>query len=344
MDTVTHVLFGAVCTLAITRKRSIPSRELHMRLAVAGTAAAFPDIDYLGFWIDPLLFLADWHRTATHSLLLMPLWAGLLALPWMFSPWARREWLSVYTLCVLGIASQILLDLLTVYGIRLFYPLSSTLYAIGTSFVIDWVVTAVLAATLLYGLRRPTGLVALNGLLLLSLYLGAQWGLRSHAHGVIAERLPDSANLTLLPQPFSPFYWQAVNRFGNEYRVAYLSLLADDEALLSHYRGADALLWRKESLLGKEAAATPLVEQAWNQPLFLKFREFARFPILYRLDSERGETCVWFTDLRYTLPYMTPAFRYGMCRQQAHDWMLYRLKRFSHNERQRLAAVNAVSN
>ncbi|MBT2987726.1 MAG: metal-dependent hydrolase [Candidatus Thiodiazotropha sp. (ex Ctena orbiculata)] len=344
MDTVTHVLFGTVCTLAIFRNRSAPARELPMRLAVAGTAAAFPDIDYLGFWIDPLLFLADWHRTATHSLLLMPLWAGVLALPWMFSPWARREWLSVYALCALGISSQILLDLLTVFGIRLFYPLSFSLYAIGTSFVIDWIVTVLLAATLFYGLHHPGRRVALSGLLLLSLYLGSQWGLRSHAHTIVAERLPEAANLQLLPQPFSPFYWQVINRTDNGYEVAYLSLLADREAFISHYRGADSLAWRKESLLGNDRDNAALIEEAWRQPRFLKFREFARFPILYRLDRERDETCVWFTDLRYTLPYMTPAFRYGMCRQQERGWLLYRLKRFTHNDRQRLSSDKSLSN
>ncbi|MEW8393462.1 MAG: metal-dependent hydrolase [Candidatus Thiodiazotropha sp.] len=340
MDTLTHVLFGTVCTLAISRNRSTPARELPMRLAVAGTAAAFPDIDYLGFWIDPLLFLADWHRTATHSLLLMPFWAGLLTLPWMFSPWARREWFGVYALCVLGIGSQILLDLLTVFGVRLFYPLSSSLYAVGTSFVIDWIVTALLAATLLYGLHRLQRNVALSGLVLLSLYLGAQWGLRHHAHDRIAERLPEESNLQLLPQPFSPFYWQAINRTGNGYEVAYLSLLADGEAVVNHYRGADSLVWRKAGLQGDDNPSAALVEEAWRQPGLLKFREFARFPILYRLDRERDETCVWFTDLRYTLPYLTPAFRYGMCRQQEADWLLYRLKRFSQNERQRLSPVD----
>jgi inner membrane protein len=344
MDTITHVLFGTVCTLAISRNRSVPARQQYMRLAVAGTAAAFPDIDYLSFWIDPLVFLADWHRSITHSLLLMPLWAGLLASPWMFSRWARREWLSIYALCGLGITSHVLLDLLTVFGIRIFYPLSSSLYAIGTSFVIDGIVTVLLAVTLLCSLRSQANKVALSSLLLLSLYLGAQWGLRDHAHSTVAEGLPKASNLALFPQPFSPFYWQAINQVGNEYQVAYLSLLADDKAAIGHYRGVDMLEWRKESLLGNDDGIAPVVEEAWSHPLLLKFREFAHFPILYRHDSEMGETCVWFTDLRYTLPYMTPAFRYGMCRHQEQAWMLYRLKRFTHNGRQRLSAISSLSN
>ncbi|MES9947235.1 MAG: metal-dependent hydrolase [Candidatus Thiodiazotropha sp.] len=339
MDTVTHVLFGAVCTLAVTRTKSAPAKELYMRLGVAGTAAAFPDIDYLSFWIDPLLFLADWHRSATHSLLLMPLWAGLLASLWMFSLWARRRRFMVYALCGLGITSHILLDLLTVFGIRIFYPLSPALYAFGTSFVIDGIVTVLLAATLLYCLRHPARDTALSGLLLLTLYLGAQWGFRNHAYQIVSAQLSETSDLHLLPQPFSPFYWQAINRVGDGYRVAYLSLLADDKAVINHYRGPTALEWRQESLLGDDVGLFPLIDEAWRQPLFLKFREFARFPVLYRLDNEGGETCVWFTDLRYTLPYLTPAFRYGMCHRQKQAWKLYRLKRFSHNERQALPTI-----
>jgi inner membrane protein len=43
------------------------------RLLLGGIAAAFPDVDFIGFLIDPLRFLAYWHQGPTHSLLLLPL-------------------------------------------------------------------------------------------------------------------------------------------------------------------------------------------------------------------------------------------------------------------------------
>ena len=80
-----------------------------------------------------------------------------------------------------------------------------------------------------------------------------------------------------------------------------------------------------------------MIEQAWRQPAFVKFRRFAKFPVLYRLDRRDRQTCVWFTDLRYVLPGLTPPFRYGLCRQDdAPHWQLYRLRRFTVDERQRL--------
>ncbi|MCU7845979.1 MAG: metal-dependent hydrolase [Candidatus Thiodiazotropha sp. (ex Monitilora ramsayi)] len=344
MDTITHVLFGAVCAAAVTRKESVPVNDYRMRLAVTGVAAAFPDIDYLSFWIDPLVFLADWHRTATHSLVLMPLWAAMLGSFWMLSCRARGQWLSVYALCGLGISSHILLDLLTVFGIRVFYPLSNTLYSFDTSFVIDAIVTFIFAVTLVYCLRRPGRGYALSGLLMFVLYVGTQWGLKTQAYAVAARQLPASSDLHALPQPFSPFYWQLIHRVGEDYQVAHLSLLANERAVITHYRGGDTLDWRHESLLGAQSAAAPLVHEVWTQPQFLKFREFARFPAFYRLDEGEGGTCVWFTDLRYTLPYLTPSFRYGMCREPEKAWALYRLKRFTHNERQPLPAAGLSPN
>jgi inner membrane protein len=81
-----------------------------------------------------------------------------------------------------------------------------------------------------------------------------------------------------------------------------------------------------------------IVEQAWQQPAFAPFRRFAKFPVMYRLDRQERQTCVWFTDLRYVLPGLTPPFRYGMCiKDDTAHWQLYRLRRFTENERQRLA-------
>lgn len=58
------------------------------------------------------------------------------------------------------------------------------------------------------------------------------------------------------------------------------------------------------------------------------FREFAELPVLYRIDQNSAGTCVWFTDLRFVLPDLTPPFRYGMCRSIEGDtWRLRRLPR-----------------
>jgi inner membrane protein len=336
MDTLTHALFGAVCAAAATRTFPGKNRALARHMAITGIAAAFPDIDYLGFWIDPLLFLADWHRGATHSLLLIPIWAVLLticALPWS---WARQNWRILYALCALGIFTHIPLDLLTPFGTKIFYPLSSNSYSLGTTFFIDGYFTALLVTTLFILFWHPTSKVALGGLITLSAYLGGQWLLKTQALQVAADQFPESVDLYAIPQPFSPFYWQLIKRSGEHYQVAYLSLLSQDSALVSSYRAPGRLQWQHHHLLGKQDLYKPLIREAWQQDQMQKFRDFTQFPVLYRLDRSEGETCIWFTDLRYTLPYLTPPFRYGMCRNQEALWKVYRLKRFTANERQLL--------
>jgi inner membrane protein len=54
--------------------------------------------------------------------------------------------------------------------------------------------------------------------------------------------------------------------------------------------------------------------EVWRQPDFAAFRRFARYPVLHRVDTAGAQTCLWFTDLRYALPHLFPAFRFGMCR------------------------------
>ncbi len=71
MDPVTHVLFGAVCAGAATPPSSVTRKDFHLRMSITAVAAVFPDIDYLSFWLNPLVFLADWHRTATTLLTLL---------------------------------------------------------------------------------------------------------------------------------------------------------------------------------------------------------------------------------------------------------------------------------
>ena len=81
----------------------------------------------------------------------------------------------------------------------------------------------------------------------------------------------------------------------------------------------------------------PLVNEVWRHDDFRLFRQFAVFPILYRVDALDKETCVWFTDLRYFISTMLPSFRYGMCRDNHNNsWQLHRLRRFTKNTRQKI--------
>ena len=79
MDTLTHAIIGA----AIARATAPESRHTERlpvkhRLITGALVAAFPDVDSITALIHPLAFIADWHRSITHSFIMLPIWAVLL--------------------------------------------------------------------------------------------------------------------------------------------------------------------------------------------------------------------------------------------------------------------------
>ena len=79
MDTLTHALSGALLARATAPDRSDETTlPLGRRLVIGFLAAAAPDLDFVITYIGPIEYLLH-HRGATHSLILLPLWAYLLA-------------------------------------------------------------------------------------------------------------------------------------------------------------------------------------------------------------------------------------------------------------------------
>ncbi|HEV7799954.1 MAG TPA: metal-dependent hydrolase, partial [Burkholderiales bacterium] len=79
MDTLTHALAGALLARATAPREQKPdSLPLGRRMFVGFVAAAFPDIDFVTSYLTPLSNIYH-HRGITHSLILLPLWAALVA-------------------------------------------------------------------------------------------------------------------------------------------------------------------------------------------------------------------------------------------------------------------------
>lgn len=358
MDTLTHGLLGALTI------RALPKRDSEISLGEVTLlglfAAMFPDVDYLLLWVNPLQFLSDWHRGATHSFVMLPLWAlalGLLAALAVRAPW---KWPRYSQVCAIALASHIVADLLTPFGTQIFNPLSDYRAVIGTTFIIDVYFSVIVVAGLLashLARRRPYQRpLALAAVALLVAYIGTQAYFRSLALGLGREHAAHAGlepnALHTLPQPFSPTYWHVILETDQHFEAAYL-----DVAPVPWQRGFTRLLtavitgnnhtalaavdrylpatdtgWRRYP---KISTSEPLVLAAWQRDEFSRFRKFARYPVLYRVDRDSEGSCVWFTDLRYVLPAMLPPFRYGMCQQREH-WRPYRLKRNTRNARQEL--------
>jgi hypothetical protein len=111
--------------------------------------AIFPDSDVLRdiFSHDRLLVIT-WHRSITHSLVLLPVWALLLAgITRGFAnsrKWEAPSFLVLTGIYALGVLSHILLDLVTSFGTMIWSPLEWSRPAWDLIFIVDFTLTAIL--------------------------------------------------------------------------------------------------------------------------------------------------------------------------------------------------------
>jgi inner membrane protein len=356
LDTLTHALAGASCGwLAGGARAKIAARE---RVLLGAAAGVFPDVDFAGFAVDPLRFLAYWHQGPTHSLLLLPLWAALAGA--LYCALVRRpgDFGAAAGIAALALAVHLLLDVLTAYGTALGWPWSQARLGLGILFVIDPVVTLLLAVGLTAGLRRGRRRPVVVACALLGAYAVALGSLQQRAEWLAERQLRDAGvvpeRVAALAQPFSPFNWRLIALRGDDYHLAHVNLhghpwwagtgwvsalpgLGQWRALSRAYRAPAQLVWERRHRYGADPAQHELARQLWQRPDFAAFRDFAVFPAVSRIDRHATETCVWFTDLRYDLPALPDMFRYGYCQATPDGaWRRYRLRYFTDDQRQAL--------
>ncbi len=153
MDTITHGIAGALIGKAIFRGEDLfASQPMNRGRVITWSlmlGAIFPDSDVLrDFFSSDKLLIVTWHRSLTHSLVLLPLWALLLAgITRAFAGWRKWEAPSFAALSVIyaaGILSHILMDLVTTFGTMIWSPLEWSRPAWDLVFIIDFTLTAIL--------------------------------------------------------------------------------------------------------------------------------------------------------------------------------------------------------
>lgn len=351
MELLTHALLGAGAALACRPARSrLTTRQ---RLLLGAAAAAWPDIDFVAFPLDPLRFLADWHQGPTHSLLLLPLWALLIAAVFVAATRQRQAFGEAVAVAALGLATHVAADVITAYGVMLGYPLSARRFGLGVTFVVDVWIGAIALGGVLLALRLRRRAPAAIALGLVGVVVAVQAGLqqRALAAGLASAQAQGLAyeRLSAFAQPLSPLHWKLIASTATQHQVAHLDLgrrgpwvpdwpgLRRLHALAAAYRPAPSLVWVRHERLADPQGRHAFVEPLWHDARFAPFRRFATHPALARIDAGAGTDCVWFTDLRYDLPTLPEVFRYGFCRDGEHaPWRLYRLRYLSDDARQRL--------
>jgi len=152
MDTITHGIAGALIGKAVFRGEDMfASHPMNRGRIITWSlmvGAIFPDSDVLrDFFSSDKLLIVTWHRSITHSLVMLPLWALLLAgITRAMASWRKWEtpsFVALSAIYAVGVLSHILLDLVTSFGTMIWSPLQWSRPAWDLVFIVDFTLTAI---------------------------------------------------------------------------------------------------------------------------------------------------------------------------------------------------------
>jgi inner membrane protein len=230
MDNLTHALMGGLLMAACA-----PAARRRAALVAGAVVANLPDLDVLWPWADPVAAFTL-HRSATHSLLVLP-FAGLLL--WL----ALRAWRPVrdaqwwWLLGIeLALVSHALMDACTVYGTQLLWPLERPPTMWANLFIIDPLVTLPLLVGFVLAWRgrepRRARFWNVAALAICAVYVawsGVAKLLVEHAVQAELKRKGYTAALVLTqPTPFNTLAWRilVMRMDGRQYHEGFFSYVS----------------------------------------------------------------------------------------------------------------------
>ncbi|MFD1694772.1 metal-dependent hydrolase [Roseibium aestuarii] len=272
MDSLTQFVLGAAVSTVVLGPKMGPRKAA----ILGGVLGTLPDLDVFLPFDDPVDSFV-YHRGWTHSLVIHALAAPVIgeALVRLVRPLRTervRTWLAVF-LCL---STHALLDAMTIYGTRLFWPLYPDPVGAGSVFIIDPLYTLPLLGVVLWSLSRrhwskalgravSTALIFSTGYLALG--LGLQAHIEARARVLFREAGVEPEKVLAIAGPFNTVLWKVIALESDTYHNLYLSLLdtKTPPQLYSHPRRSDLAA----CLEGTE----PYEKLVWFSHGFLKAEE-----------------------------------------------------------------------
>lgn len=299
MEPITHVLTG------MTLARAGANRLAPLATPALIAGALLPNIDALfTYWGKPTYL--QLHIGWTHSLLGSATLAALLAFP--FWRWARQHqpqsqlFLKLFLASWLGLASHLLLDWTNSYGVRFFWPLDPTWYALDWFHVVDpWVLAVLtlgLAAPALLRLiseeigARATAAGGQRGAWTAIVLLLGLCAVRGPLHAQAVETLGarmyrgrTPLRVGAFPASLNPFVWYGVAETDSTYELVTLRLAGPERGMAPEFA-----FYKPQPAPAVEAARASFTGNT--------FLDFARFPLL-RVETTSQGYRVWMRDVGF---------------------------------------------
>ncbi len=283
MDSVTHTLVGVSMANAFFRRRIGPPA-----VTILAIASNLPDIDAIVHLSgDPTAVLL--RRTFGHSIFTVPIWSLVLAIILrLFYP--NIKLMTLFGLVLLGASFHLFFDLVNSFGVVLLWPFYNWRPELAVIFIIDLILTGILAVPLLLylipSMRRHLELLSRIALVCTLAYVIICGANRIMARQALASEIDYQKNIPefvyVFPEPLGPHRWRGVMRYGDTYKVYLIYSLSGRIEL-------------KDEVQTK--TGDPTVERVRSIPLAIRLERFFKAPIW---GIERGSpTEVNVYDLRF---------------------------------------------
>ncbi|MEP4768492.1 MAG: metal-dependent hydrolase [Roseibium sp.] len=254
MDSLTQFVLGAAVSTACLGRKIGPRKAA----LLGGLLGTLPDLDVFIPFDDPIDTFV-YHRGWTHSIFVHALAAPLIgeALVRLIKGLRDCRWL-VYITVYLCLATHAIIDAMTVYGTRIFWPLYADPVGVGSVFIIDPFYTLPLLAIVIWALFRKdwSGLLGRWTAAVLTIttgYMVLSYGIQRQ---VEAETRQVFEKAGIAPQqvyaiaaPFNILLWKVIGLEDQKYHNLYVSLLdgVDQPTIYSHERRPDLVACLQES-------------------------------------------------------------------------------------------------
>lgn len=243
MDSATQFVLGACVGAAVLGPKIGPRKAV----ILGGLMGTVPDLDVFYPYetaVDSFVL----HRGPTHSLVIHALAApifgeiALRVLRAFGDVQERVDRLRVYLAVFLCFATHALLDAMTIYGTKLFWPLSPEPFGLGSVFIIDPLYTIPLVVLTLWGLfqgrwgaRYRKGIAV--ALVASTAYLGWTAGAQQMALARAEEAVggfQDSDRVLSIPTPLNSLFWKVILLRDDSYANIYVPLLGDKAEITAY--------------------------------------------------------------------------------------------------------------
>jgi len=243
MDSLTQFVLGAAVSTACLGPKIGPRKAA----ILGGALGTLPDLDVFLPFDDPVDSFV-YHRGWTHSVFVHALAAPVIGegLIRLFKGLRDHRWLT-YAAVYLVFVTHALIDAITVYGTRIFWPFYPDPVGVGSVFIIDPLYTLPLLAVVIWALfksqwtgtfkRGVTAALAVS-----TAYLGLsmvlQQRMETRAAEVFAQAGLEPDRVFALAAPFNTVLWKVIGLEEDRYHNVYLSFLDGEETPLiySHPR------------------------------------------------------------------------------------------------------------